>query len=244
MILIGVTPDWNEEQKRLLLNQDYQNAVLHSGALPVILPLTNDKKMLDAAFDTADGLLFTGGADVDPTLYGEKKLPCCGSLCPMRDKMELYLMNRAIREKKPFLAICRGFEVMNIALGGSLYQDIAEQMSKELRHPVYEQPRTKVHDMQIVSGTRLHAVMGLDTFQVNSRHHQGVKKVADGLIVNAIASDGLIEGFELPEHQHPLALGVQWHPEALEDRYPEAAKLFTLLAEVCKQQKSASGVQV
>ncbi len=235
MILIGVTPDWNEEQKRLFLNCDYQNAVLHSGALPVIFPLTDDIKMLDAAFDQVDGLLFTGGADADPMLYGEEKLPCCGKLCPMRDKMELYLMNSAIRQKKPFLAICRGFEVMNIALGGSLYQDIAEQMSHELRHPVYEQPRTKVHTIKIVPGTRLYEVTGMASFEVNSRHHQGVKQPANGLMVNAVAPDGLIEGLELPEH--PLALGVQWHPEALADRYPEAAKLFALLTETCKKAK-------
>lgn len=227
MMLIGLTAALDDNVQRSLLNLDYTQSVLRGGALPLVLPICTDEKALDAMFDAVDALVFTGGADVAPSLYGEEKLPFCGELCPDRDQMEIHLLRRALNEGKPFLAICRGFELFNIILGGTLYQDIAQQMSDEIYHPRYETPRTKVHGMNVVKGSLLHTVTGLDTFEVNSRHHQGVKTVGKGLVVSATAPDGLVEGLELPDH--PLAFGIQWHPEALSDRYPEALAIFKLL---------------
>ena len=235
MIRIGITPAWEEDKAYQYIKRDYVASVIRSGGFPLILPATDDEKLLDEAFELSNGMVFSGGSDVDPALYDEELLPHCGELCPLRDRMETYLMKRALNEGKPFLAICRGFELLNVLLGGTLYQDIATEMSKEIFHPQYDHPSTKVHDMTIVPGTLLHQSTGLDSFMVNSRHHQGVKTVGRGLVVSAKAPDGLVEGLELPGH--PLAIAIQWHPESLSDRYPEARAMFDLLL------KRASGTK-
>lgn len=236
MVHIGITPAWEEEKGFAYIKQDYVASTIRAGALPLTFPATEDTAVLDEAFSLVDGIVFSGGSDVDPALYEAEKHPLCGELCPLRDRMETYLMKKALAEGKPFLAICRGFELLNVVLGGTLYQDIAEEMSKEIHHPQYDTPRTKVHGMNIVKGTLLHQTTGLDHFEVNSRHHQGVKKVGDGLVVSAIAPDGLVEGLELPGRA--LALAVQWHPESLSDRYPEARALFDLLIRRAKEARA------
>lgn len=236
MIHIGMTPAWEEAKAYQYIKRDYVASVIRSGGFPLLLPATDDTKILDEAFDASDGIIFSGGSDVDPALYEAEKLPHCGELCPLRDRMETYLMQRALSEGKPFLAICRGFELMNVMLGGTLYQDIAAEMSKEIFHPQYDKPSTKVHDMTLVPGTLLRKTAGLDSFMVNSRHHQGVKSVGRGLTISAKAPDGLVEGLELPGH--PLAIAIQWHPESLSDRYPEARAMFDLLLERAGQKKA------
>ena len=231
--LIGLSPSISDNHKQIVLNRDYAEAVLRSGALPVLLPLSEDEAALDRLFDRLDGVILTGGADLSPETYGEAPLPVCGATEPARDRMELYLLRRCLAEKKPFLAICRGFEVFNVGLGGSLYQDIATQRPDSLRHPCYETPADQVHGVAIAPGTRLRELIGADSCRVNSRHHQGVRKVGEGLRVSATADDGLVEGLELPGH--PFAIGVQWHPETLSSYAPEAQRLFNALAEAAAQ---------
>lgn len=236
MVKIGVTPStWDEKSDRSSVNQDYIASVLRANAMPLTLPITKDRAHMDEMLSMVDGVLFTGGADVDPALYNEAVSPLCGELCPLRDETEGYLMEQCLKRNIPFLAICRGFELLNVILGGTLYQDIAAQMSKDLFHPDYQQPRTQVHDMRILSGTLLNQVTGLSICRVNSRHHQGIKTLAKGLIPNAIAPDGLVEGFEM--RSHPMALAVQWHPEALSSYAPEAHKLFELLAARARERR-------
>lgn len=236
MVTIGVTPMWDEASRRAYINQDYLDSVLRAGGLPLVLPLCDSRDAWEQMLDRVDGVIFSGGADVQPSLYGEEKLPFCGETCEKRDAQESYMIGLALEIHKPFLAICRGFELLNVVLGGTLYQDIEQQMSDKIKHPRYEVPRTKVHGMRVVKGTLLSALTQMDSFDVNSRHHQGVKTVGRGLLVNAVAPDGLVEGLELPDH--PEAMAVQWHPEALSDRYTEALALFNHLTECAREARA------
>ena len=232
MRLIGVTPSQDDQTGRITVNQDYLDSVLRAGALPVLLPLLNEEKALEEMLRRVDGLLLTGGADVGPRMYGEETLPLCGQTAPLRDQMEFALCRRALAMGKPILAICRGHQVLNCALGGALYQDIAAQYGDQLRHPRSDAPREAVHDVSVAPGSRLAAITGRARLAVNSRHHQAVKTLGRGLAVSARATDGLIEGVELPGH--PFAVGVQWHPESMSDRYPEQQALFQAFAEACE----------
>ena len=229
--VIGITPSF--ENKRYQLNADYMDAVLRAGGLPLILPLTDDPEAVDEALAEVDGLLFSGGADLTPSLYGEETLPVCGETCPMRDKAEMALIRKALQENIPFLAICRGFELMAAALGGTLYQDIASQRPDSVRHPCYDTPADLVHRVTLQENTLLREIIGEAEIGVNSRHHQGAKTLPDKLTVSALAEDGLTEGIELPDH--PFAVGVQWHPETLAAAHPEAQRLFDAL---CRQAET------
>ena len=225
--VIGVTPSYDAERQRYQLNNDYMQAVLRAGALPLILPLTSDEQTLDEAFSHLDGVLLTGGADPSPSLYGEETLPVCGETDPLRDETEMYLVKKCALQNIPFLAICRGFEIMIAAAGGTLYQDIETQRPDSVRHPRYEVPAEKVHGVTIEEGTLLYELCGQKEIRVNSRHHQGAKELPPVLTVSARAEDGLVEGIELSGH--PFAVGVQWHPETLAAENPEAQALFDAL---------------
>ena len=230
MRIIGVTPSLTEKGN-ITLNQDYADAVFRAHAMPVLLPITADEDALKAILYRVDGLLLTGGADVGPEMYGEEKLPCCGETAPARDEMEFILCRLALERDMPILAICRGHQVLNCALGGTLYQDIETQFGAALSHPQYNTPRDKVHTVRVEKGSLLQKITGLEEMAVNSRHHQAVKTLGRGLVVNACAPDGTLESFELPGKT--FVLGVQWHPESLSDRYAEHQALFNAFAEAC-----------
>ena len=232
MRLIGVTPDLDTPTGRLYLNRDYPEAVLRAGGLPVMLPLTAEESAWETMLNRVDGLLLSGGGDIDPALYGEERLPECGEAIALRDRMELALCRLALQRDLPLLGVCRGLQTLNVALGGSLYQDIGVQYGRQIVHPRHDMAREKVHGVRVEKGSRLYAVTGLTAFQVNSRHHQAVKALGRGLTASAWAEDGLIEAVEMPEKK--FALAVQWHPEALSDRYPEAHALFRAFVEACE----------
>ncbi len=231
MRVIGVTASHDLETNRLVCYPDYYASVFQAGALPVILPLTDDPAAWEEMLGRIDGLLLSGGDDVGPALYGEEKLLCCGDVSPLRDATEMGLCRLALEKDMPMLCICRGIQVLNVALGGTLYQDIGEQYGKQLPHPRFDIPRDKAHQVSVQPGTRLRQITGLDSFGVNSRHHQAIKDLAPGLVCSARAEDGLMEAVELPGKK--FVVGVQWHPESLQDRYPEAKALFTAFAEAC-----------
>lgn len=233
MCLIGITPCRDTENKHLLLNRDYPDALLQAGALPVILPWETEPKRLAALLERLDGLLLSGGEDISPERYGESRLPVCGGSDAERDAEETALCRLALEKDMPVLAICRGVQLMNVALGGTLYQDVAAQYGDALAHPVYDRPREQVHGVQVLPGTRLAGIIGAEQIRVNSRHHQAVKEPGRGLTVCARAEDGLIEGVEKPEKR--FAVGVQWHPESLSAYVPEAQALFTAFANACSR---------
>lgn len=231
MRLIGLTPSLDDSTGRMTVNQDYVDAVLRAGAAPVLLPAIGDQAALQTLIRRIDGLVLTGGADVSPDRYGEEKLPLCGATSPQRDETEFALCRLALEMDLPILAICRGQQVLNCALGGTLYQDIAAQYGDALKHPCYDTPRDQVHEVRVEPTSRLHAITGMDALRVNSRHHQAVKTLGEGLIVSARATDGLIEGVEMPGRR--FVVGVQWHPETLSDYLPEAQALFNAFVEAC-----------
>ena len=214
------------------LNQRYVTAIEAAGGSPLMLPPGLSDESLRAIFDRLDGLLLSGGGDIHPACYSEDPHPATAEISAERDAMEIALTRWAVEREKAMLSICRGIQVFNVALGGSLVQDIPTQWPGSLKHTFQptEVARDYIaHAVQIESGTRLRDVMQVDRAGVNSWHHQSIKQVAPGLKVTALSPDGVIEAVELPGHR--FALGVQWHPEWLYDHQSEMARLFEALVE-------------
>lgn len=203
-----------------VMNQRYSRVVASAGGLPVMIPLLDDEATLRALYDRLDGLLLPGGLDLDPATYGEPRRPDCGRVDPDRDRVELQFARWAIAEGKPVFGLCRGLQIVNVALGGTLYQDIAAQFSGAIKHdyfPTAGYPRDHLaHEVTVSAGSRLGTLIGPAPLQVNSMHHQAVKELAPGLLPTAVAPDGVVEAVESPDQ--PFLLGVQWHPESLVER--------------------------
>jgi len=212
-----------------VMNQRYSRVVAAAGGLPVMIPLLDDEDTLRALYDRMDGVLIPGGVDLDPATYGEAALPTCGRLDPARDRVELMFARWALDESKPLFGLCRGLQILNVAMGGSLYQDIAAQRSDAIKHdyfPTAGYARDHLaHPVTVTSGSRLDAIVGTAPLRVNSMHHQAVKDLAPGLVATAVAPDGVIEAVESTGSQ--FVLGVQWHPESLTERDPRMHRLLT-----------------
>ena len=221
----------SDSQGQVYINQDYLFSVMRAGGMPLLLPLLTTQEEWDEALSFADGVIITGGADVDPESYGAEKQLYCGTTDLKRDQMEIGLCHTAIRMDKPLLCICRGEQILNCALGGTLYQDISMEFSNQMFHPQYARKSDQVHEVVTEAGSRLAEITGKERFLVNSRHHQAVWKLGEGLKVSAYAPDGLIEGIELPDKR--FAIGVQWHPESLSSYAPEAAAIFSAFIKAC-----------
>ena len=192
---------------------DYVASVEQTGARARILEVTESPRNV---LGEVDGVLLTGGGDVDPVFYGEDRHPLTHDAEPGRDEFEIDLARRAMSDGVPLLAICRGAQVLNVAAGGTLVQDIPSAVAGELAHSVQEPKNLDCHDIEILAGTRLSMMLGDSaaaacSCRVNSRHHQSVGKTGNGLVVSARAGDGVIEAIEKPDA--PFCLGVQWHPE-------------------------------
>ncbi|MBE5777487.1 MAG: gamma-glutamyl-gamma-aminobutyrate hydrolase family protein [Clostridiales bacterium] len=233
MMLIAVSPSGHTELDQSI-RSDYLEALIRAGAMPVVMPLTENKEVIHAILDKADGVLMSGGVDVHPRYFGEEVLPCCGTISEKRDAVEEIMLRYAIEKDMPMLCICRGMQYLNIILGGTLYQDIPEQYSKELLHSRSDTPADPVHDAAITPGTLLHSIVDCDVLPINSRHHQAVKKLAPGAVLNAVAPDGTVEGFEVPSKRFMLA--TQWHPESLSDRYEKHQHIFNAFIKACESK--------
>jgi putative glutamine amidotransferase len=220
--LIGVVPLWDEEKKSLWMLPGYMSGIEQAGGLPVMLPLSTDKEALEQICQMVDGLLFTGGQDVSPALYNEKKSELCGEVCVLRDEMEIALFSRAVMElNKPAFGICRGIQFFNAFMGGTLYQDLKDHRQK----PPYNEP---LHRVKIEQGSPLYALLKTDEIAVNSCHHQGIKDLSKKLVCMATAKDGLVEAVHVPGKK--FAWAVQWHPEySLDDE--NSRKLFEAFVE-------------
>ncbi|OYD07784.1 gamma-glutamyl-gamma-aminobutyrate hydrolase family protein [Paludifilum halophilum] len=228
---IGVTVSTREESV-MALNRDHTDAVFRAGGIPLMLPYTLVPEQLQATADRIDGLLLTGGDDIDPGLFGEEPIPGLGPVEPERDRMEIALSRKMMEAGKPILAVCRGCQILNIAAGGDMYQDLNAQREKGLQH-AQKAPRSHPsHSVHVKEDTRLHAMVGGSEYRVNSFHHQAVRRLADGFMVSATASDGVIEAFE--SLHHPFVMGVQWHPENMPSD-SVARQLFTSLVAACRQ---------
>lgn len=224
------------------LSETYQHVLLSVGAIPLALPATTSRQVLAACVRRGDGVLLTGGEDVDPKFYVRRvprRLRRTITLTPdrgARDLREITLVNEALRQRKPLLAICRGHQVLNVALGGTLFPDIRAQMPAALNHCRRDQRCQVVHDVRLTPGSKLRKITGKQTLGVNSTHHQAVARVAGSLQVVATSPDGIIEALELKAslaQRYPFLLSVQFHPERLADRYPEHRAIFRAFARAC-----------
>lgn len=197
---------------RLTLRQDYVRSVERAGGLPLVLAPTKLEDVPEL-LERLDALILTGGSDVDPSLYGERPHPKLGAVARERDEFEIALCREALRRDLPLLAICRGHQVLNVATGGTLIQDIPSQLSGAAEHDPPLERTDRAHDVEILPETRLREILRKDRVAVNSFHHQAVRDVAPGLTVCARSvADELVEGIEVPGRR--FALGVQWHPES------------------------------
>jgi len=234
-VLIPI-PVQDSEQRRFSLGKNYVNNLVAVGGMPVLLPTT--ASALDdwqALYASVDGVMLTGGGDVDPSLFGEVAHPATYGVDRQRDEMEMALARWALRDDKPLFAICRGIQVMNVALGGSLIQDLPTQWANALPHSGSQHglPRHEAaHSVTIEPGTRLAQILGTHQAQVNSFHHQAINRLAEGLRVVARADDGVIEAVESPNKRYYL--GVQWHPEDMASERADMMRLFSAFVAACR----------
>jgi putative glutamine amidotransferase len=219
-------------------NGNYPAALAASGALPVIIPLGLPEDALAELFARLDGLCLAGGVDVDPAHYGEARRPALGKVDAPRDAAELTLARWALAADLPLFGICRGIQLLNVAAGGSLYQDLATQIPAAQQHDYehaaspWERP---VHKVRVAEGSRLAEILGANEVMTNSFHHQAVKEVAAGFVPVAwTADDGIVEGIEAPGRR--FALGVQWHPEGMFTTDPLARDLFAAFVAACRDE--------
>ncbi len=237
--VIGLTPGHNTDTQDAFLRPTYLQALTAAGAIPVMLPLEPDSDDYGQMAEAFDGFLFTGGPDVQPLLFGEETHERCGNASSKRDAMELALLSQVMAAKKPVFGICRGIQLINIGLGGTIYQDISSQYyGCAEKKPDFPLAHTQPYDYEIPSHTvildaqsRLAAVCGCSSLKVNSMHHQAVKDLAPGLTACANALDGLIEALEMPGY--PWLLAVQWHPEYLWKHDKAASLLFKNFVNAC-----------
>ncbi|MCC6382107.1 MAG: gamma-glutamyl-gamma-aminobutyrate hydrolase family protein [Dehalococcoidia bacterium] len=196
---------------RAQLNVAYIQAVERAGGLPVLLPPSLGPRALSGLLGRLQAVVLTGGGDVDPARYGEERHPTVEGDLPERDALEEEVVRDAIARNLPILAVCRGQQMLNVARGGSLCQDIPSALPHAVAHAGRDEGDNHLHEVRVEPESRLAAVLGGDRFRVNSRHHQAVARLGDGLVPVAWSPDGVVEGLELPGRR--FALAVQWHPE-------------------------------
>ena len=212
------------------MSQRYIRTLTAAGALPWLIPLVvDDEDTLRGIYDELDGVFLPGGADIDPATYGEERHPRCDKSDPPRDQVELALARWAMADRKPILGVCRGLQLVNLAAGGTLYQDLAEQMPGSIKHDYFpfggrHARDFLAHDVRIATPSRLSDIFGEGVTKVNSMHHQGIRTLGASLAPTAVAPDGLVEGVESTDGSYLVA--VQWHPEVLTDSSPATRRLF------------------
>ena len=235
--LIGITTSVTVDKspERAYVNIAYIRAVQDAGGIPLLLPPHLTAPVQAALWERLDGLVLTGGGDIDPARFGQARHPKTDDVAPARDELELGLTRRALDEDVPLFAICRGIQILNVALGGTLVQDLPSERPSSIAHSQREPRHESTHAVKVMGeGTRLGRVLGSLEVSVNSMHHQAIDRLGFGLREVAWSPDGVIEGVELPGDDH-FVLGVQWHPEELVGHDQAARNLFTALVEAARQ---------
>lgn len=221
-------------------NHYYNEIVEQAGGAPLLIPSTDDPKVLDALYEIMDGILLAGGNDVDPRLYEQEPHPTIEDVSQKRDTTELYLLKRAQADKKPVFAICRGAQLWNIANGGSLHQHIPEVFDTNIDHYNADRTVSKPHKARVQEDSLLSKILQLDKsnqeIEINSYHHQAINKLGRNLHAVAWADDGIIEAIET-DVENWFVLGVQWHPESMEEAY---LKLFEEFVKASKKSLAPS----
>jgi putative glutamine amidotransferase len=233
----GIRSVHNHERPIDYINSSYIQAVEDAGGIPILIPILQDHGALQTLLPRLDGLLLPGGLDIEPCHYQQQPHQLTGSPNPSIDTLELAVAHWAIQEKLPTLGICRGMQLLNVALGGDLYQDLGEQYPASLAHANWDLPRHQfAHSIQIEAGSRMEKIFGQQVLASNSLHHQGINKPGKGIIISGRAEDGLPELMEVVDH--PFMLAAQCHPEELYRSEPVWAKLFQAFIAACTQKIS------
>lgn len=237
--IIGITSYGRDEMRRFRLSVDYVDAVRRAGGIPVILPPGDPRQ--DDLVDLVDGLILSGGGDVDPSIYLGENHSTLRDMDAERDGTEVPLALRIIETGMPALLICRGAQILNVALGGSLHAHLPDVVGDAVPHRRMAEQAGEtafvLHPVDVVEGTLLDSVLGERRPVVASWHHQAPRDVAPGLVVSARAPDGVIEAVELPDH--PWLIGVQWHPELTAAHDPVQQRLFDALVEAARRWKAS-----
>jgi len=230
--IIGINCDYEEEGKQpySFTYRDYCEAIIAAGGIPFLLPIINDKNDVKFLLEKIDGLLLTGGNDVPPQRYGEERHEKTVCVHPDKDISDIALVETAIRMKNPILAICYGAQLVNVALGGSLIQDIPSEVKTPIIHKDSKNEHY-THTITIEKNSLLYQIIGTDCIKANSTHHQAIKRLGNGLKDTAHTEDGIIEAVEWKDY--PFLVGVQWHPERMTDS-PHHLALFKALIEASK----------
>lgn len=229
--LIGVVGCLVDNGASQFIRRNYMQAIQDAGGIPVILGMVPSDEMLPELLGRLDGLVLSGGPDIDPGYYGREPIPELGEITPERDEMEMNLIHRFHAMNKPILGICRGMQALAVAFGATLYQDLPTQYPSHIDHDPNKENRDvrDAHLVHVQKGTRLEAISGPGEWFVNSYHHQAVETVPEGMRLAAVSPDGIIEAIEVPEGT--LCLGVQWHPERICDTDEHASALFRALVD-------------
>lgn len=239
--LIGITAySYTHPNTGWLYDVSYRGnsqAIQRAGGLPVLIPATLDETTLRGIYERVDAILLPGGGDVEPSRYtSDNRHPTVGSVDPARDNAEILMARWAADEDRPVFGICRGIQVMNVALGGTLIQDISTTIQTNLIHDLpHTEPReTIMHDVEIKTGTRLANILGVTTIPVNSLHHQAISAAAPGVNIVATAPDGIVEALEIPDKSFMMA--VQWHPEDMLDVDSRMQRIFDAFVQAAREK--------
>lgn len=231
--VIGIMPQIPDDHNSFRVTRWYWEALLGSGAMPFMLPPTGDEAMLRYFIARCDGLLLAGGGDIAPKYYGEETLPECGPLYTPRDENEMLALKIALETDLPVLGICRGEQLINVAMGGTLYQDIPSQFDNSIVHSVQPYDGVQTHWVNLVPDQPLAKLLGTERLFTNSYHHQAVKDPAPGMEIMAYSENGVVEAFYFPEKS--FLWGIQWHPEMSYFLDKESGKIFEAFLNAAKK---------
>lgn len=223
-------------QEWQLIADDYIKAIERGGGVPVIIPIVEQIENIEPLLACLDGIVFTGGQDIEPRQYGQSVGKNLGVISPERDKQEVALAKKVLNEMDiPVLGICRGHQILNVAAGGTLYSDIETQREESMNHTCFHAPKHhSAHEAKILDNTKLKAIFGCQVLGVNSYHHQAIDRIGSEFKVAMVADDGIVEAMEYPGER--FIVSVQWHPEMMVDRCPEYLRLFNAFVMSCRDE--------
>lgn len=232
--IIGITGAYvkhNPFMEGVYVHHDYHKTVAENGGIPIILPYIKPENALEM-LSSCDGIILSGGEDVDPQFYGQDPHPQLGPTIPDRDLAEMAIVKYALENDIPILAICRGLQILNVALGGTLIQDIPSQVSEPIQHTQTVERKRDTHFVTISQDSKLFGILNSERIRVNSLHHQALDRIAPQLRPVALASDGIVEAVEY-EGDTRFTVGVQWHPESMAATNPVMKRLFREFIQSC-----------
>ena len=236
--IIGILPSIEPSNSMTKVNFGYTDGVIRHGGIPFIFTFVKEKDDMKRLVDMCDGLIFIGGVDPDPAIYGEEIINDTVDISVERDELEFPVLEMAMKQDKPILGICRGIQAINIGMGGTLYQDIPAQLQKSEDEKVIHAQKDAYpvggHKIKILQGTPLYDIFGKDEAFVNTHHHQAVKDLAPGFEVMAMAQDGIAEAIYMKER--PYVFGVQWHPELIWQKHSDSDKIFQYFIKCVKDK--------